>query len=64
MELETGKHEKVKKAEPLFPGQFGRIRDVAEAPDGSVYFLTNNRDGRGEAQAEDDKIVRLIPATQ
>src|SRR5438876_12107108 len=25
---------------------YGRIRDVAEGPDGAIYFSTSNRDGR------------------
>jgi quinoprotein glucose dehydrogenase len=42
-------------------GKYGRIRDVVEGPDGALYFLTNNRDGRGSPQAGDDKIYRIVP---
>lgn len=38
---------------------YGRIRDVAEAPDGTLYFSTSNRDGRGTLHAGDDKIYRI-----
>ncbi len=38
---------------------YGRIREVVEAPDGSIYFSTSNRDGRGTLQAGDDKIYRI-----
>jgi glucose/arabinose dehydrogenase len=38
---------------------FGRIRDVAEGPDGAIYFSTSNRDGRGRVRTGDDKIYRL-----
>ncbi len=38
---------------------FGRIRDVVEAPDGSLYLLTSNRDGRAIADQSDDKILRI-----
>lgn len=46
-----------------FPEQFGRLRTVARGPDGFIYILTNNRDGRGQPKADDDKIIRLNPAT-
>ncbi|OGI22449.1 MAG: hypothetical protein A2808_03030 [Candidatus Moranbacteria bacterium RIFCSPHIGHO2_01_FULL_55_24] len=38
---------------------YGRIRDIVEGPDGALYFLTSNRDGRGKPQAGDDKVIRL-----
>ncbi len=45
----------------FYHDRYGRIRDVVEGPDGSVYLLTNNRDGRGDVREGDDKIIRLIP---
>jgi len=41
--------------------EYGRIRDVAEGPDGYLYFSTSNRDGRGKPAEDDDRILRLIP---
>jgi len=41
---------------------YGRIRDVAEGPDGNLYFSTSNRDGRGKPATDDDRIMRLVPA--
>jgi len=41
---------------------YGRIRDVAEGPDGLLYFSTSNRDGRGKPAEDDDRILRLVPA--
>jgi len=41
---------------------YGRIRDVAEGPDGYLYFSTSNRDGRGKPTEDDDRIMRLTPA--
>lgn len=38
---------------------YGRIREVVEAPDGSLYFTTSNRDGRGTIRAGDDKVYRI-----
>lgn len=40
--------------------QYGRIRDVVEAPDGAIYFSTSNRDGRGTLQEWDDKVYRIV----
>jgi glucose/arabinose dehydrogenase len=44
--------------------KYGRIRDVAEGPDGFLYFSTSNRDGRGTPTTDDDRILRLVPVRQ
>lgn len=44
-----------------FEGEFGRLRDVVVGPDGLLYILTNNRDGRGRLAAGDDKILVVNP---
>jgi glucose/arabinose dehydrogenase len=46
----------------LIEKKYGRIREVAEAPDGSIWFSTSNRDGRGDPANADDRILRLVPA--
>lgn len=38
---------------------YGRIRDVVEAPDGTLYVATSNRDGRAIPEQGDDKILRI-----
>jgi len=48
--------------ENLLEGKYGRIRDVAEGPDGFLYFSTSNKDGRGTPASDDDRIIRLVPA--
>ena len=45
----------------LFLKEYGRLREIAEAPDGSIYFSTSNRDGRGHPAQEDDRILRIVP---
>ncbi|WP_374448717.1 PQQ-dependent sugar dehydrogenase [Stella sp.] len=37
----------------------GRLRDAVAGPDGALYLLTNNRDGRGRPRPGDDRILRL-----
>jgi len=44
-----------------FVRDFGRLRDVVVGPDGMLYILTNNRDGRGVPTAEDDQLIRVNP---
>ena len=55
---------RVVKQERLLKGEFGRLRDIAEGPDG-LYFCTSNRDpyGKkaGKLSPEDDRILRLVP---
>jgi glucose/arabinose dehydrogenase len=46
--------------ERLFDGRYGRIRDVVTGPDGALYFCTSN--GRGGAAADDDRLLRIVPA--
>ncbi|HEV8130863.1 MAG TPA: PQQ-dependent sugar dehydrogenase [Acidobacteriota bacterium] len=54
-----GKH--VLSQERLVEGKYGRIRDVTQGPDGTIYFSTSNRDGRGSPASDDDRILRMTP---
>ena len=60
--LELNADGSVAEREQLLSGDFGRLRHVAQAPDGSIWVLTNNRDGRGDPAPQDDRILRLAPA--
>jgi len=42
-----------------FVGELGRLRDVVVAPDGALWVLTNNTDGRGSPRAGDDRVVHV-----
>jgi len=47
----------------LLAGEFGRLRDASMGPDGNLYLLTSNQDGRGSPAPNDDRILRIIPLT-
>ncbi|GGE81788.1 PQQ-dependent sugar dehydrogenase [Mycetocola zhadangensis] len=46
-------------ANPFFAGEFGRIRDVVPGPDGSLWMITNNTDGRGNPTPDDDRLIEV-----
>ncbi len=59
--LKEGDPTQFSKVEKLYKNEWGRLRNVSQGPDGSIYILTNNRDGRGSPKTGDDKIIRLKP---
>jgi glucose/arabinose dehydrogenase len=53
LDLDTGEDE------VLLEGEYGRLRTVRVGPDGALYVLTSNRDGRGSPEDADDRVVRM-----
>ena len=58
-----GSTRRITAQERLLDGRFGRLREVISGPDGALYVLTNNQDGRGTLANVDDRILRLVPAS-
>lgn len=57
--LDPADPRRVASFEPLLVREFGRLRDVVEGPDGALYLLTSNRDGRGTPRPGDDRVLVL-----
>lgn len=48
----------VRQPRDFFTGEYGRLRTITHAPDGSLWLTTSNRDGRGDPKSHDDRILR------
>ena len=46
--------------ERLFDGQYDRLRDVQQRPDGQLYVLTSNRDARQPRYGRRPRAVHLV----
>ncbi len=61
LQLDKADPRKVASFEKYFQNRFGRLRNAQQGPDGALYILTNNTDGRGSPRPGDDRILRLTP---
>lgn len=50
-----------RKPKAFFVGDYGRMRTIAVAPDGTLWLTTSNTDGRGVPNDGDDQILQLQP---
>lgn len=48
---------KVEQVDAWLQNEYGRLREVVQARDGAIYLTTSNRDGRGNPDVTDDKIM-------
>jgi len=46
-------------ATPWYVSEFGRLRDAVAGPDGELWFISNNTDGRGSPRDGDDRLYRV-----
>ena len=63
LNLDLEKNEVIS-SDALFEKTFGRLRDASMGPDGNLYLLTSNQDGRGSPAENDDRILRIVPLTK
>lgn len=47
-----------------FVGEYGRLRDAVVAPDGALWIVTNNTDGRGSPRDGDDHVLAVFDANE
>jgi len=59
--LDASDPHKVASIDRLMQGKYGRLREVVSGPDGFIYLSTSNRDQRTTPNADDDRILRLVP---
>ncbi|MET0415493.1 MAG: PQQ-dependent sugar dehydrogenase [Actinoplanes sp.] len=44
----------------VLAGEYGRLRAVVTAPDGSLWVSTSNQEDEGQPTPDDDRIIRLV----
>jgi glucose/arabinose dehydrogenase len=59
--IEVSEDGRARKPRAYFAGEYGRLRTVVAAPDGTLWLATSNQDGRGTPAPDDDRILRVTP---
>ena len=55
-------HPSTGEVDDWFVNSFGRLRDVVSGPDGTLWFVSNNTDGRGTPSPGDDRLYQVAVA--
>jgi glucose/arabinose dehydrogenase len=56
----TGNGTLLGQPQPLVVNQYGRLRALVTAPDGSLWVSTSNQEDGGDPGPDDDRIIRLV----
>jgi len=56
----TGNGTLIGQPQPLAVGEYGRLRGLVAAPDGSLWVSTSNQEDGGDPGPDDDRIIRLV----
>lgn len=56
----TGNGTLLGRPQELLAGEYGRLRGLITAPDGSLWVTTSNQEEGGEPGPDDDRIIRLV----
>ena len=56
----TGKGTVLGQPQELLAAEYGRLRALVTAPDGSLWMSTSNTEEGGEPRPDDDRLIRLV----
>jgi glucose/arabinose dehydrogenase len=56
----TGNGTLIGRPQPLLVDEYGRLRGLIAAPDGSLWASTSNQEDGGDPGPDDDRIIRLV----
>ncbi|HEV8565935.1 MAG TPA: PQQ-dependent sugar dehydrogenase [Actinoplanes sp.] len=56
----TGNGTLIGQPQALLTGEYGRLRALVTAPDGSLWVSTSNQEDGGDPHPDDDRLIRLV----